>query len=625
MAFHDINNLFYESTNIIKQIFNMKSRLLPILFALSVIGFVNSTYSQIGIGTTSPHASAILDIESTSHGFLVPRMSTSQRDLINGGSPTQGLMIYNTDEKCLQTYNQVSWISLCSSSGNSSSNQNGITGTTGGNYPGYANTSVFRNISLQKKEMIAYTEDQIAHVFLGENGNKVYTNTGIVYSSKPQYQNMLSYAGTSINGNRAITSVTEILAVDERIPNKTWKDIVFGSRGNGVDDLFLLSTDGEVYNLNLNQLAINHPKRGLAEQNINSLNDDQVVLADASVMNGANKYEAFPCYVDGTNSNIKFDFIFQVGQHNGTEVTFLAYSEAENKFYSKGVKYNNNTTQPTKLVATQLLRTTNPSTLKESYILREAETINHLFEIFNTKLKLPEDDEVTMWVENNSGRTVYMITDDGFANVITGNTIRRIEFPTGVTAKSYTCALNYAGILGSDGKVYDSGLYPPSFAPIVYSSRSLIHNGVNKTIYENLNLKNKLYMHNATDFNNLTLKSCHGYSNSVMYVTTDGTLYKTTNVSHLTTNATFNANTTNYTTQNNLDPVSKITGSTNGGLIIASAQNGITYHLGVVNGTYYYSTASGVRFANNIAFSDKGEAQLGNQLTPNLWYNFMPF
>jgi len=54
MAFHDINNLFYESTNIIKQIFNMKSRLLPILFALSVIGFVNSTYSQIGIGTTSP-------------------------------------------------------------------------------------------------------------------------------------------------------------------------------------------------------------------------------------------------------------------------------------------------------------------------------------------------------------------------------------------------------------------------------------------------------------------------------------------------------------------------------------------------------------------------------------------
>lgn len=624
MAFHDINKLIYEATNIIKQIFYMKSRLLPILFALSAIGFENPTYSQIGIGTTTPHASAILDIESTSKGFLPPRMSTSQRDLINGGSPTQGLMIYNTDEDCLQTYSQVSWVSLCSSSGNSPANQNGITGTIGGNYPGYANTSVFRNITFQKDEKIAFSQDQVGYVFLGEGGKKVYTNTGNLYSSKPQYQNMISYAIGPIHANRSILSVTEILAVSERLPNKTWKDLVFSTRSDGVDDLFLLSTDGEVFNINLKQLVLNYPKRGLAEQNINPTNDNQVVLADASVFNGANKYEAYPCYVDGTNSNIKFDFIYQVDAHNGTEVTFLAYSDVENKFYSKGVEYKTNATQPTSLTASELHRSTAPSSLKESYLLKEADIINHLFEIFNTKLKLPAKDEVTFWVENTSNRTTFLITEDGYANVITGNTIRRIEFPDGVSAKSYTCATKFAGILGSDGKLYDSGLYSVAFAPIVYTSRSFNHNGTNKTIYENLNLKNKLYMHNATDFNNLTLKSCHGYSNNFVYETTDGILYKTTSVSHLTDNTTFNTNTINYTSLYNLDPISNVGATTNGGYLVVSSQNGITYHLGIASGAYINSTASGTRFANNFAFDDKGVAKQAGSQSPHLWYNFMP-
>jgi hypothetical protein len=58
-------------------------------------------FAQVGIGTANPDASAILDVESTEKGFLPPRMTTGQRDDIS--NPATGLIIYNTDESCVQT------------------------------------------------------------------------------------------------------------------------------------------------------------------------------------------------------------------------------------------------------------------------------------------------------------------------------------------------------------------------------------------------------------------------------------------------------------------------------------------------------------------------------------------
>lgn len=51
----------------------------------------------------SPHPSAILDVQSTTQGFLPPRMTSAQRDAI--ANPEEGLHIYNTDLKCPQ-YNR---------------------------------------------------------------------------------------------------------------------------------------------------------------------------------------------------------------------------------------------------------------------------------------------------------------------------------------------------------------------------------------------------------------------------------------------------------------------------------------------------------------------------------------
>jgi uncharacterized protein (TIGR02145 family) len=81
------------------------------LATLLALVIVTASFSQIGIGTTTPDASATLDVTSTNKGFLPPRMTTSQRDDIN--FPAEGLIIYNTDRNCLQWYNGSGWYDAC--------------------------------------------------------------------------------------------------------------------------------------------------------------------------------------------------------------------------------------------------------------------------------------------------------------------------------------------------------------------------------------------------------------------------------------------------------------------------------------------------------------------------------
>ncbi len=66
-------------------------------------------FGQVGIGTTTPDNSSILELNSTTQGLLPPRMTTIQRDAIV--SPAEGLFIYNIDSKCFQYYIGTSWSS----------------------------------------------------------------------------------------------------------------------------------------------------------------------------------------------------------------------------------------------------------------------------------------------------------------------------------------------------------------------------------------------------------------------------------------------------------------------------------------------------------------------------------
>jgi N-acetylneuraminic acid mutarotase len=79
-----------------------------IIFSILLIVAVMAVDAQsVGIGTTTPHNSAQLDIASTSRGILIPRLSTVQRDAIV--NPANGLMIYNSTEKQYNYFNGSRW------------------------------------------------------------------------------------------------------------------------------------------------------------------------------------------------------------------------------------------------------------------------------------------------------------------------------------------------------------------------------------------------------------------------------------------------------------------------------------------------------------------------------------
>ncbi len=82
---------------------------LLLLFILTfAAGFAQT--GNVGIGTSTPNSSSILDVTSTTKGFLPPRMTTTQRDAISAGMNTtqmqgiQGLTIFNTTTGCLETF-----------------------------------------------------------------------------------------------------------------------------------------------------------------------------------------------------------------------------------------------------------------------------------------------------------------------------------------------------------------------------------------------------------------------------------------------------------------------------------------------------------------------------------------
>jgi uncharacterized protein (TIGR02145 family) len=73
--------------------------------------FFSQLQAQVGIGTTTPNANAVLEVVSTSQGVGFPQLTTAQRDVIT--SPAAGLVIYNTTTNCLNFYTPSGWNESC--------------------------------------------------------------------------------------------------------------------------------------------------------------------------------------------------------------------------------------------------------------------------------------------------------------------------------------------------------------------------------------------------------------------------------------------------------------------------------------------------------------------------------
>jgi len=83
-----------------------KALLLACLTTLGMYA-TQKAFSQVGIGTSTPDGSAILHLVHPSKGLILSNMTTTQRNGI--ASPANSLIVFNTDNGCLQMYINSQW------------------------------------------------------------------------------------------------------------------------------------------------------------------------------------------------------------------------------------------------------------------------------------------------------------------------------------------------------------------------------------------------------------------------------------------------------------------------------------------------------------------------------------
>ena len=102
----------------------MKKILLSITVLLSTALASNA---QVGVGTASPDASSVLEVQSTTQGMLTPRMTSTQREAIS--TPATGLIVYQTDGTAgFYYFTGSAWVILIN--GESALNASNITNGT---------------------------------------------------------------------------------------------------------------------------------------------------------------------------------------------------------------------------------------------------------------------------------------------------------------------------------------------------------------------------------------------------------------------------------------------------------------------------------------------------------------
>ena len=135
----------------------MKFKNIKIQIAVAFVSLLGGTVKgQIGIGVSgSVNSSAALEVNSSTKGFLPPRMTTSQRDAIS--SPENGLIIYNSTTGKLNIRENGSWSELSTtnrdqtlSGNNTFTGNNTFSGTNSysGNLTVSGNTTLSGNLTM---------------------------------------------------------------------------------------------------------------------------------------------------------------------------------------------------------------------------------------------------------------------------------------------------------------------------------------------------------------------------------------------------------------------------------------------------------------------------------------------
>ena len=167
----------------------MKNLLILLAFFISLIAKAQSV--SINSDGSTAVESAILEVKSTTKGFLPPRMTTAERNAIS--TPATGLVIFNTTSNALNIYFSGAWFQLSSSaitgsittlatasptnngtliSGNAASGVSSVISYTGGNGENYTGQTV------TSTDVTGLTATLSAYTFAIGAGTLTYNITG---------------------------------------------------------------------------------------------------------------------------------------------------------------------------------------------------------------------------------------------------------------------------------------------------------------------------------------------------------------------------------------------------------------------------------------------------------------
>ena len=181
-------------------------KIIPLVFTLLNI-ICYSLNAQIGIGTTTPNSSSIIDVSSSTKGMLTPRMTTAQRLVIS--NPAEGLLVYDTNIDAFHYFD-----------------------TTSGNWA-KLDGALKRDNYVLVKTMAD---------FPAASGGKITLNTDVLYE---------------INGAIVLTSPIELngayitgLDSNEDVLVAPGGTIFTGSTGGSIRSLTLTAPGGTIFNIN---------------------------------------------------------------------------------------------------------------------------------------------------------------------------------------------------------------------------------------------------------------------------------------------------------------------------------------------------------------------------------------
>ncbi|SDX71522.1 hypothetical protein SAMN05444411_108117 [Lutibacter oricola] len=189
-----------------------------ILFVL--LFFTVNIHAQVGVGTTTPDASSMLDVQSTTKGMLIPRMTTTQREAIS--SPANGLLVFDTVTDTFWFYS-IAWEELVS--GSASTSIKDADDDTKIEVEKNADDDKIRLSTLGNERM---TIDKDGNTRIGDGVNNTYIED----------DGSLSYEGTATRYDDLKVPVFSTNRDGSKPPNFYWFQDVNGGSGDGSQGVF---------------------------------------------------------------------------------------------------------------------------------------------------------------------------------------------------------------------------------------------------------------------------------------------------------------------------------------------------------------------------------------------------